>query len=235
MITRYPLCWPSGWKRTPGEERIHGKFNRKEHKANVFQEDGKPIRYHWETKEVSVADSVDRVLGELSRLGVYNVSEDAVISTNIQVNINGFPRSNRKDPDDPGAAVYWERLGARQCMAIDQYTRVADNLAAIAATLEAMRAIERHGGAEILNRVFTGFAELPGYVDSGWREVLGFGPGDDTITIELAESRFKELAKVAHSDQGGDDDRMRKLIEARNAAKIELATVAVAERSLEAR
>ena len=37
-------------------------------------------------------------------------------------------------------------------MAIDAYTRTADNLAAVAATLEAMRAIERHGGAQILER-----------------------------------------------------------------------------------
>ncbi|KVD37855.1 hypothetical protein WJ41_22830 [Burkholderia ubonensis] len=60
-----------------------------------------------------------------------------------------------------GVAVYWEtRAGARRVMAIDQYTRVADNLAAVAATLDAMRAIERHGGARILERAFTGFAAL---------------------------------------------------------------------------
>jgi hypothetical protein len=61
-------------------------------------------------------------------------------------------------------------------MAIDQYDRVEHNLAAIAATLDAMRAIKRHGGAEILDRAFTGFTALPAPMAGGkpWRQVLGF-------------------------------------------------------------
>ncbi|SDQ25048.1 hypothetical protein SAMN05443026_0089 [Burkholderia orbicola] len=35
-------------------------------------------------------------------------------------------------------------------MAIDQSARIADNLAAVAATRDAMRGIERRGGARIL-------------------------------------------------------------------------------------
>jgi len=46
-------------------------------------------------------------------------------------------------------------------MAIDIYDTVAGNLAAVAATLDAMRAIERHGGAQILKRAFQGFKALP--------------------------------------------------------------------------
>jgi hypothetical protein len=43
------------------------------------------------------------------------------------------------------AAVYWETR-RRECrvMAIDRYTTVADNVPAIAATLDAMRAFECH-------------------------------------------------------------------------------------------
>jgi hypothetical protein len=72
-------------------------------------------------------------------------------------------------------AVYWIKTGRKQmkCMAIDRYGRVADNMAAIAATIEAMRAIERHGSAEILERAFLGFQALP--EPEQWWQVLEFG------------------------------------------------------------
>lgn len=65
-----------------------------------------------------------------------------------RTNIDGFPRSGQSEPSDGGVAVYWlTSTGETKCIAIDRYDRVADNLAAVAATLDAMRAIERHGGA----------------------------------------------------------------------------------------
>ncbi|MGN5479481.1 hypothetical protein ACTMU2_29065 [Cupriavidus basilensis] len=103
---------------------------------------------------LTVSDGVNRVLDELGRLGARPGS--IIISTNVAVRLDGLPRSGQREPADPGAAVYWQdRSGAPRVMAIDQYRSVADNLAAIAATLEAMRAIERHGGAQILERAFT--------------------------------------------------------------------------------
>ena len=116
---------------------------------------------------------VERVLDELGRLSIWR--DDSVISTNITTRLDGLPRSDQKAPEDPGVAVYWEtKNGDRRVMAIDQYRRVADNLAAIAATLEALRAIERHGGAQILDRAFTGFTSLPSPAAARtWREVIG--------------------------------------------------------------
>lgn len=88
--------------------------------------------------------------------------DDIVISTNVALRLDGLPRSGQRAPQDAGAAVYWKtRGGAARVMAIDQYHKVEANLAAIAATLDAMRAIERHGGAQILDRAFTGFTALP--------------------------------------------------------------------------
>ena len=87
-------------------------------------------------------------------------------------------------------------------MAIDAYAEVADNLAAIAATLEAMRAIERHGGAIILDRAFQGFAALPAPGQTGarpWREVLDC---DDSIRdLASAERRYKVLRSIHHPDK----------------------------------
>jgi hypothetical protein len=85
-----------------------------------------------------------------------------------------------------------------------------------------MRAIERHGGAEILNRAFTGFAALPEKASQSWRQVLGFQEAE-SVTLEQAESRFKDLARALHSDRGGNDDSMRDLLEAREAARRDFA------------
>jgi hypothetical protein len=100
-------------------------------------------------------------------------------------------------------------------MAIDTYDRVADNLAAVAATLEAMRVIERHGGATILDRAFLGFAALPASTSKSWREVLQFGLS--TPTPQMVEQRFKDLARARHPDAGGSHDQMSEL----NVARVE--------------
>lgn len=215
MIQRYPLQWPEGWKRTKYGFRRRGAFNRVEKTTAPGGYTSKQV------KKLSIGDAISRVFDELERLGVEHVQEDAVVSTNLRVNMSGIPRGDQGEPQDPGVAVYWERKSVRQCMAIDQYDRVADNLAAIAATLEAMRAIERHGGAEILNRAFTGFAALPERASSSWRAALGF-KDNQVVTLQEAEASFRDLAKTLHSDQGGNDDSMRGLIEARNAARLEL-------------
>jgi hypothetical protein len=171
-------------------------------------------------KSLSVADSVGRLLGELSRMGVkdWNV----IISTNVELRLDGLPRSDR-EPGDPGAAVYWkpkDNAPLMKVIAIDRYTRVADNLAAIAATLEAMRTVERHGGAEVMERQFLGFAALPEKASQPWREVLGI---EGTATLEIIESRFRALVKVHHPDAGGkDDDLFQRILQAREAAQLEV-------------
>jgi hypothetical protein len=96
-------------------------------------------------------------------------------------------------------------------MAIDQYVKVADNLAAIAATLDAMRAIERHGGAQILDRAFTGFIALPAPTDKKtWREVMGFEPFE-VVNAHVIRARYRKLAFERHPDKGGSHDAMVEL------------------------
>src|ERR1700747_2982171 len=131
MAERYPLSWPAGWKRTV--DREEARFHRETH---VYQ-DG--VKRRTGSRELSVSESNDRVLRELRAMGVY----DSLISTNVKLTTFGTPKSGQREPEDPGVAVYWEQKGKPQCMAIDQYDRVADNLAAIAASLAALRAIER--------------------------------------------------------------------------------------------
>lgn len=205
----YPLTWPDGWKRTTA--RVRAKFAKTEQTQFGSRRAG----------SISIADGVTRVLNELRRLGAN--TDEAVISTNVRVRLDGLPRGDASNPSDPGVAVYWKLKGKQQCMAIDQYDRVADNLAAVAATLESLRTVARHGGGQILDRAFHGFAQLPASIvtQPPWRTVLKFRP-NESVTMNAVEAKFRELAKVHHSDAGGNDDQMRMLIQARGEARQEL-------------
>ena len=191
-ISAYPLTWPAGWKRTAPDLRKRARFSRMlDGSSSNFR--GKQI--------LTVADGVTRLVEELMRLGVGD-RHDIITSTNIEVRLDGFPYSNRPEPLDPGVSVYWRMPAEKdtKCMAVDRYDRVAGNIAAVAATVSAMRAIERHGGAEILDRAFTGFIALPAPGD--WRKILGLSNRQD-INLEVAEKAYRSLAKDAHPDTGG--------------------------------
>lgn len=196
----FPLSWPDGWKRTTNRKFGHFKSAQR-----------------W----ISVQDATRRVLEQFRLMSVSD--NDIIISTNIPLRLDGMPGSD-KEPSDPGVALYWQtKKSGMRCMAIDRYTCVADNLAAIAATLEAMRAIERHGGGAILERAFLGFAALPQNASQPWREVLGI---EGAASLDLVESRFRALVKVHHPDYGGEKERetFEKIVQAREAARMELAS-----------
>lgn len=207
-ISAYPLQWPAGWRRTPAHIRSRAKFNAKERR---YRTHGDGSTYSWtESKDLSIADGTNRVLQSLERMGLRR--DDIVISTNLELRLDGLPRSNQRMPADPGVAVYWRNRKETRCIAIDRYDRVADNLAAIAATLEAMRAIERHGGAEILDRAFTGFTALP--QPEQWFQVLGVSAHATEAEIEAA---YRRLAMQHHPDRGGNGADMARINAARDA------------------
>lgn len=199
-IDRYPLQWPAGWPRAKTRKRAQFKTMKD---SPAMPSGLRP------SKILSVGDGVDRVVAELRRMGVGDW--ECIISSNVKLGLRGMPLSKGAEPDDPGVAVYWSKgKGPRRVMAIDIYDRAADNLAAIAATLEALRAIERHGGAIIGERAFTGFDALPPPPDC-WK-TLGLSPGASAEAIDAA---FRHKARTAHPDAGGSTDDMARLNQAR--------------------
>lgn len=199
--TAYPLSWPIGWRRTDPGRRAEAKFLKNKTRVSVFE-------------------GTRRVMNELRLLAV--ASRDVILSTNIKLKADGTPWSGLKDPEDPGVAVYWKRNGKDQVMATDTYDRVADNLAAIAASLEAIRAIERHGGSQIMDRAFLGFTALP--APEQWRDVLEMpqdAPTHKTVR-EVARDHYMRLAKKHHPDNGGNAEQMARINRAWSDAQREL-------------
>ena len=207
-ITAYPLAWPAGWKRTPANDRAYGQFGTAKRRGGNS----------WMSKEkITVAEATRRLREELARMAVL---DDLVLSSNLRLRLDGLPRSDQSQPADPGAAVYWNDpwTGSPRCMAIDRYTKVEQNIAALAATIEALRAIERHGGAAVLERAFTGFTALPA-PEAGqarpWWEVRGVPRNAHESDIVAA---YRRKASTAHPDRGGSVDAMAELNQARELA-----------------
>lgn len=176
----YPLQWPIGRPRT------------KYRQTAAFSADAGRRR-------LTVSEGARRVKLEVGRLGAANL----VISTNVKPRGLLDTDDNMKEPGDVGAAVYFLLDGRQHCLACDKWNRTADNLAAIAAHVEATRGQLRWGVADSLAQAFAGFAALPPM--RGWWEVLGVGRLADRDEVKR---RHRELAALYHPDRGGDADKM---------------------------
>lgn len=215
-IPATPLQWPAGWKRTEPAWRTRARFAKKREQRSTWRDaQGQEHVNSWSrVQELTIAEAVDRLRAELRLMGVED--DDLVISTNLQLRLDGLPKSSQREPEDPGVCVYWiDPAGDSReprCMAIDRYDRVADNLAAVAATLEAMRAIARHGGAEILSKAFTGFVALEDQRFPWW-DVLGVPRDARRTEIDAA---YRRRRSETHPDRGGDAvefDRVQRAFE----------------------
>lgn len=200
MTQAYPLQWPMGRPRTA--QRKRAAFGKK------VTRPGQSWQSH---EDLTVVDAVRRLQDEIDRLRV----TDYVLSTNLQLRLDGLPRADQRAPADPGACLYFKLRGKPHALPCDTYDRVADNIAAIAKHIEATRAIERYGVATV-EEMFTGFTALPSPdAKRPWRDVMGFNGA--VVTREQVEARFRALAGVRHPDKGGSDAMMAEL----NAARAE--------------
>ncbi len=217
-VDRCPLAWPVGWKRTPCDRRQAAKF--RTGKPGVVGPEG---ARRWKSAEkLSVGDGIARLSGEMRRLGVRD--GDWLISSNVPTRLDGLPYANAAQPKDPGVAVYF-RVGAKRdprVLACDRWNRVADNIAAIAGHVEAIRAQDRYG-VGTLEQAFAGYAAIPQKTGGAdWRAELGFKDGDKPVNQEVVEARYRALARERHPDAGGSHEAMARLNEARTAARKEL-------------
>lgn len=168
----------------------------------------------------SLTGAVNNVQDELRRFGNDTGSQvtDVVISSNVTL-MN--PR-----PTDMGIAVYFRWDGIDCCIAVDRYTKVEDNLQAVAVIIEADRTKMRHGGLNIVRAAMRGYAALPppkgpdGQLAPPWWQVLGFQSAQ--VTLADAEKRYRQAVKNAHPDRGGDPARFNQITDAIRQAREEL-------------
>lgn len=192
-VPAYPLQWPAGWPRTA---------HRRPAAFKTASADG------WSKRSLTLADARGRLGGELNRLGARLVT----LSTNVELRLDGQPYSNRGEPADPGAAVYFQLAGNPIVLACDKWNRVADNVAALAKHIEAMRGQERWGVGTAA-QAFAGYVALP--APDPWWQTLGLsGPSRSEREIRDA---YRRASASAHPDRpGGSHDKMAALNVARD-------------------
>lgn len=205
VATPFPLAWPTGRPRRSPSQRKSGKFGKQDRQTSGWNS----------RRDITVAEAIARLEDELGRIG----AKHAVVSTNIEPRLDGRPRSGQAVPSDPGVAVYFQLGQKSHCLPCDTYQTVADNLAAVAAHIEATRAIERHGVASVAE-MFSGFAALPSpeRPPMKWWEVMKV-PRD--APKWMVDAAYKHEAKIRHPDAGGTEAAMAELNAARDAAQKE--------------
>lgn len=207
-IEAYPLSWPPGRPRT--KNRTRAIFHRRENET-YRRGDGSTYT-STRSKPLSVADSRDRVIGELSKFGARGI----IISSNLRLRNDGLPMSAQREPDDPGVAVYFQLDKHPHSLSCDRWDRAADNLAAIAKHVEAMRGQIRWGVADVA-AMFAGFKALPGAiitpVSMTTEDAAAFistliGAGDRgaeniRLSPDTFRSCYREAAGRLHPDKNG--------------------------------
>lgn len=104
--------------------------------------------------------------------------------------------------------------GEETRITIDKFARPMDNLRAIYLGLDAIRLNEARGIGEVLQQHYLALP-APAHVRDP-HEVLGIRPG---APAEVIEASYRALAKTAHPDRGGSDERMAELNAAYEAVK----------------
>lgn len=213
--TRSPLYWPDGWPRTIPAARERANFGKTATTYGSLKADNtRDIRK--QKAQLNAADATARLENELERLG----ATDAILSTNLKLRLDGTPRSNEAEPFDVGAAVYFTLDKKPICFACDKWDRVADNIAAMAQHIDALRRIERYGVGR-REQVFAGYTALPpvgGTAGGDWRVEFGFMTGEKP-TLDIVEARYRSLLKSRHPDNGGSHDAVVRLNLARDSAR----------------
>lgn len=209
---RYPLSWPTGWPRTAAEKRQRADFGKT--KVESYQQkyyDGRAPETKTRKRKaaLSASDATVRLEAELDRLG----ATDALLSTSLKVRLDGTPRSDLGEPTDVGAAVYFKLKGKPLCLACDRWTRVADNIAALAQHIDALRRIERYGVGR-LEQAFAGYAALNPSAED-WSIVLMVSP---SATRDEIQKAHRQLASIHHPDKGGRLEDMARINKARDLA-----------------
>lgn len=182
----YPLAWPVGWPRTPAGARKRSKFT--------------SGRDH-----VSIAAALGRLRDQVRMIR----ATDLVVSSNIPIRRDGLPYAKVSDPKDPGIAIYLRLRAGPYVFPCDKWDRVAGNIAAVAAHLEALRGQERWG-VGTREQAFAGYRALAAVGERApWWAVLGFREAPPLFS--LVKAAWLERIERCHPDKGGNANQAAEL------------------------
>jgi hypothetical protein len=190
----FPLRWPDGQKRRLGVRRENARF------------------------KISLSAARDHLINELKLLGARNI----VISSDLHTRIDGLPYANQRQPHDTGVAVYFRYDKENMVFACDKWRKVEHNIRAVGKTIEAIRGISRWGSTDMMKRAVGAFKELPAQPEAeNWRRVLNIGY-DEKVDLRKVKEQYRKLSRIHHADMGGNEEEMKRVNIAWEAAQREL-------------
>lgn len=197
---RYPLAWPNGRPRSS------------ERRSALFRDGGRPMTM------TSARRRLESQIDLMTRPGKPYRVLDQVLSLNIKFTASGSRDQNisRREPADPGVAFYFTLDGRPHVLACDVWNTVYDNIAAIAAHIDALRGQERWGVGD-LRQAFAGHVALPSAPH--WSSVLGVERNASLSEIDRA---YRLRARDTHPDAGGTREAWDELVRAIDEARREL-------------
>lgn len=236
----FPLAWPAGVARTkfPESAPFHSiKTTTRQWSDGHVSKDQKRIPLENSAAYKDLVNQLNRIRG------VRTVMVSSNLDINEKTGICYFDGPTKPN-GDAGVAAYWtvsvHRAGQSTlvpyCMPCDKWQRVADNLSAVARSVEALRGMDRWGCVSV-EQAFSGFAALPpgsgesvgeASVAIDWREALSMGrtwpEGMELAELLLiARTRYRQLMIDAHPDKpGGSTERAAMLNRALELAEKEL-------------
>jgi hypothetical protein len=189
----YPLRWPDGQPRRSGYRRKEARF------------------------KISLAMARDHLVSELKLLGARYV----IISSDLQTRLDGLPYANQRQPADTGVAVYFDYDGESMVFACDKWCKIEHNIRAVGKTIEAIRGIARWGSTDMMKRAVGAFKALPEQpAAEDWRRVLDIKAAYPQLSeVKL---QYHKLSRVHHADMGGNEEEMKRINIAWEAAQKEL-------------
>lgn len=124
-----------------------------------------------------------------------------------------------KNPKDPGVVAYFTHDQTELAVPCDRWTKIEDNVYAIALTIGALRGMDRWGAKHMIKAMFSGFKALPPSSDPKnpkWWEVLGCLENSTWTEVTHA---YRTQAQKFHPDRGGTHEDMLKVNHALHLAK----------------
>lgn len=171
------------------------------------------------TYRAKYKQTLDLLERELRAVGAKQITIEAFF-TPPQIRNDGWPRADAR-PSQPGVVLHFQTRRGPMIFPSDKFNSWEDNLRAIGLTLEALRAVERHG-ATFDGQQYTGWAALP---KSKGDDELRLAASvllkaaewaERTIKKESFDRIWKAAVMKAHPDQGGSNERFNEVIAARD-------------------
>ena len=175
---------------------------------------------------VGYPERLNLLENELAKLS----AKEIVIQAQFQakdIRNDGWPRSSAR-PSGPAIVVSFKGSKGPLCFPCDRYDSWEDNLYAIALSLEALRAVDRHGVTQNAEQ-YKGWAQLPppaadksaifqdAQQAAQWLAVVSGGSSTAAFLLVNSTARdasYRMAAKRLHPDVGGSKEDFQKLQDA---------------------